>query len=44
MLRGSGNSANTNKKERQLWKDIATRVNSTHGNNRGVDDIRKNPT
>ena len=41
MLRRSGNSADINKKKRQLWKDIATRVNSTHGNNRAVDNIRK---
>ena len=41
MLRGSGNSADINKKKRQLWKDIAARINSVHGSNRAVDDIRK---
>ena len=41
ILRGSGNSADINKKKRQLWKDIAAKVNSLHNNNRAVDDIRK---
>ena len=40
-LRGSGNSADINKRKRQLWKDITARVNSIYGNNRTVDDIRK---
>ena len=40
-LRGSGNSADINKKKRQLWKDITARVNSIYGNNRTVDDNRK---
>ena len=41
ILRGSGNSANINKKKKQLWKDIATKVNSVYGNNRAIEDIRK---
>ena len=41
ILRGSGNCADINKKKRQLWKDIAARINSVHGNNKAVDDIRK---
>ena len=41
ILRGSGNCADINKKKRQLWKDIAARINSVHGNHRAVDDIRK---
>ena len=34
VLRGSENSADINKKKRQLWKDIVTKINK-------VDDIRK---
>ena len=41
ILRGSGNSADINIKKRQLWKDIATRINCVHDNKRAVDDIRK---
>ena len=41
ILRGSGNSADINNKKRQLWKDIAAKVNSLHSNNRAVNDIRK---
>ena len=41
ILRRSGNSAGINKKKRQLWKDIAARINSVHGSNRAVDDIKK---
>ena len=41
ILRGSGNSADINKKKKQLWKDIATKVNSVYGNNRAIEDIRK---
>ena len=41
VLRGSGNSADINKKKRQLWKDIVTKINSVHGNNRAVDDPEK---
>ena len=42
ILRGSGNIADINKKKRQLWKDIAAKVNSLHSNNRAVDDISQN--
>ena len=41
ILRGSGNSADINKKKKQLWKDIATKVNSVYGNNQAIGDIRK---
>ena len=40
-LRGSGNSADINKKKKSLWLDILRKVNSIHGNNRGVEEIRK---
>ena len=40
-MRGSGNCADINKKKKQLWINILTRVNSEHGNARSVDEIRK---
>ena len=41
ILRGSGNSADKNKRIKQIWKDIAAKLNSAHGNGRAVEDIRK---
>ena len=41
ILRGSGNSADKNKRRKQIWKDIAAKLNSTHGNGRAVEEIRK---
>ena len=41
ILRGSGNSADKNKRRKQIWKDIAAKLNSAHGNGRAVEDIRK---
>ena len=41
ILRGSGNSADKNKKRKQIWRDIAAKLNSAHGNGRAVEDIRK---
>ena len=41
LLRGSGNSADLNKKKKELWKTITCKVNAVLGNNRGVEDIRK---
>ena len=41
ILRGSGNSADKNKRRKQIWRDIATKLNSVHGNGRAVEDIRK---
>ena len=38
LLRGSGNSADLNKKKKELWKTIAGKVNAVHGNNRCVED------
>ena len=35
-LRGSGNCADINKKKKQLWINILTRVNSEHGNARST--------
>ena len=40
-LRGSGNSADINKKKKQLWKTITAKVDTVHGNNMGVEDMRK---
>ena len=39
ILRGSG--ADRNKRRKQIWKDIAAKLNSAHGNGRAVEDIRK---
>ena len=39
ILRGSGNSADKNK--RKIWRNIAAKHNSAHGNGRAVEDIRK---
>ena len=39
-LRGSGNSADINKKKKHLWKNITAKVNAVYGNNRGVEDMR----
>ena len=41
ILRGSGNSADRNKRRKQIWKDIAAKLNSAHGNGRAVEEIRK---
>ena len=41
LLRGSGNSAELNKKKKELWKTIAGKVNAVHGNNRCIEDIKK---
>ena len=40
-MRGSGNSADKNKRRKQIWKDIAAKLNSAHGNGRAVEEIRK---
>ena len=42
ILRGSGNSADKNNRRKQIWKDIATKLNSAHANGRAVEEIRKN--
>ena len=41
ILRGSGNSDDKNKRKKQIWRDIAAKLNSVHGNGRAVEDIRK---
>ena len=41
ILRGSGNSADKNKGRKQIWRDIAAKLNSVHGNGRAAEDIRK---
>ena len=38
-MRGSGNSADKNKRKKQIWRDIAAKLNSVHGNVRT--DFRK---
>ena len=40
ILRGSGNSADKNKRRKQIWRDIAAKLNSVHGNGRAIEDIR----
>ena len=42
ILRGSGNSADKNKRRKQIWRDIAAKLNSIHGNGRAVEEIIKN--
>ena len=37
----SGYSADKNKRRKQIWRDIAAKLNSLHGNGRAVEDIRK---
>ena len=41
LLRGTGHSANLNQKKKALWTEIQTKLNSVHGNNRVVKDIKK---
>ena len=41
ILRGSGNCADKNKRRKQDLKNIATKLNSSYGNSRAVEEIRK---
>ena len=41
ILRWSGNYADKNKRRKQIWRDIAAKLNSIHGNGRAVEEIRK---
>ena len=41
ILRGSGNSADKNKMRKQIWRDIAAKLNSVRGNGRAGEEIRK---
>ena len=41
LLRGTGHSANLNQKKKALWTEIQAKLNSVHGNNRVVKDIKK---
>ena len=38
-MRGSGNSTDKNKRRKQIWRDIAAKLNSVNGNGRAVEDI-----
>ena len=40
-MRGSGYSADKNKRRKQTWRDIAAKLNSVHSNGRAVEYIRK---
>ena len=40
VLRGTGQSADINKKMR-LWKDVMKNINTIHGNNRDVKEVKK---
>ena len=41
VLRGTGQSADMNKKKTRLWKDVMKKINSIHGNNRDVKEVNK---
>ena len=41
ILRGTGHCADLNRKKKLLWKDMVGKVNSMHGNNRDVKDLKK---
>ena len=41
ILRGSGNSADKSKRKKQIWRDIAAKLNSVHGNDKAVEYIMK---
>ena len=41
LIRGTGQSAEINKKKKALWNGMMSRVNSIHGNNRHIKDIKK---
>ena len=41
LLRGTGQCAEINKKKTRLWNNVMRKVNSIHGNNRDVKDIKK---
>ena len=40
-IRGSGNTAEINKKKKALWIDIAGKVNSVHASNRVIEEVKK---
>ena len=44
QIRGTGQSAEINKKNKALWNGMMSKVNSIHGNNRDIKDIKKNGT
>ena len=41
VLRGTGQCAEINKKKTRLWNNVMRKINSIHGNNRDVKDIKK---
>ena len=41
VLRGTGQSAVINKKKMGLWNDVMKNINSIHGNNRDVKEVKK---
>ena len=41
ILRGTGQFAEINKKKTRLWNNVMRKINSIHGNNRDVKDIKK---
>ena len=41
VLRGTGQSADMNKKKTRLWNDVINTINSIHGNNRDVKEVKK---
>ena len=44
ILRGSGNSADKEKKKKQIWREIVVKLNSAYGNGRAVEDVNKKLT
>ena len=41
LLRGTGHCPDLNEKKKLLWNDMVRKVNSIHGNNRDVKDLKK---
>ena len=41
VLRGTGQSADINKKKTRLWNNVMKNINSIHGNNRYVKEVKK---
>ena len=41
LIRGTGQSAEINKKKKALWNGMMSKVNSIHGNSRDIKDIKK---
>ena len=41
VLRGTSQSADINKKKTRLWNDVINKINSIHGNNRDMKEVKK---